>query len=276
MNLHEALADELYVAWRDRLPVAPPTQRFRALEEEDAYRVQSLWMERRAREERPPGAPGTTAQGDHHDLALGYKVGLTSLAVQRQLGVDRPDFGVLLPSMAIAAGRAQPADALIAPKVEAEIAFLIGRPLPERPVRAWDILRATEAVAPAIEVIDSRVADWKIRFEDTIADNASSAAFVIGNQLTDPRSLDLRVEGMALRKGGQTLSTGAGAACLGHPLEAVAWLANTLRSHNNGVHRLRPGHIVLSGALGPTLPASAGDVFDASFGTLGSVSLRFT
>lgn len=203
---------------------------------------------------------------------VGSKIGLTSKAVQQQLGVDQPDSGMLFADMTVDEGDIVPGGRLLQPKVEAEIAFILGRDLDQEQPSSAEVVRAIDSVLPAIEIVDSRISDWKISITDTIADNASSGLFVLG---TTPRrldGLDLRLSGMVLERGGEPISFGAGAACLGHPLNAVRWLADRM------VHLGRPlhaGDVVLSGALGPMYSATAGDRFEAHISGLGSVRVGF-
>ncbi|KQX17426.1 MULTISPECIES: 2-keto-4-pentenoate hydratase [unclassified Sphingomonas] len=203
---------------------------------------------------------------------VGRKIGLTAKAVQAQLGVDQPDFGALFADMRIAdGGRLDPARA-IQPKVEAEIAFVLGRDIADPDPSIDAIGAAIDHVVAAIEIVDSRIADWKISFADTVADNGSSAFFVLGD---DPRpfaGLDLYSCGMVLEINGDIASIGAGAACLGHPLNAVQWLARTLASRGEP---LRAGDILLSGALGPMVALTPGDAVRTRIGGLGSCTFSY-
>jgi 2-keto-4-pentenoate hydratase len=197
---------------------------------------------------------------------VGRKIGLTAKAVQAQLGVDRPDFGVLFDDMAVDEGGMLPASAL-QPKVEAEVALVMARDLDDPRASLQQVSAAIAYAVPAIEIVDSRIADWKITFADTVADNASAAAFVLG---TEPRllaGLDLKTCGMVLEVNGVIASLGAGAACLGHPLHAAVWLARTLAERGEP---LCAGDIVLTGALGPMVAIAPGVVVRASIGGLGS------
>jgi 2-oxopent-4-enoate/cis-2-oxohex-4-enoate hydratase len=247
--------DELYQALIDREPIAPLSARESELTVSDAYQIQQRLMARRA-------AP--------NDRRIGRKIGLTSLAVQRALGVDQPDFGELLGSM-VSAGAVQTAE-LIQPRAEGEIAFLLRRDLAGPGVTAAAVLHATELVLPCFEICDSRIRDWKIKLVDTVADNASAGRFVLGGSGRDPRQVDLVTCGMVIRKNGAVACTGAGAAALGSPVNCVAWLANTLGNLGGG---LAAGEIVLSGALGPMLPVKAGDSLELSIGALGGASCWF-
>jgi 2-keto-4-pentenoate hydratase len=205
---------------------------------------------------------------------VGRKVGLTSAAVQRQLGVDQPDFGMLFADMAVDSGAEVAAGAMLQPRVEAEIAFVLGRGLQMPEPTLADLLLAADYALPAIEIVDSRIAGWDIGITDTVADNASSGMFVLGTtprRLDDP-ALDLRLAGMVLERHGEPLVFGAGAACLGHPLHALRWLAATMVRVGRP---LAAGEVVLSGALGPMLPAAPGDHFEARISGLGTVAVGF-
>lgn len=203
---------------------------------------------------------------------VGAKVGLTSEAVQRQLGVDQPDFGMLLADMAVPDGAEVPAGRLLQPKVEAEVAFVLGASLPQPEVTTVDVIRAVEFLLPAIEIADCRIADWDITIVDTVADNAAAGLFVLGTQPRRLSDVDLRTCGMVLEQAGEPVSVGAGAACLGNPLHAVAWLAGTLAAAGDP---LQAGDVVLSGALGPMVPVTPGADYEARISGLGSVRVRF-
>lgn len=223
-----------------------------------AYAVQDVVTERRVR---------------GGERVVGRKIGLTSPAVQQQLGVDRPDFGVLFDSMAHEGGATIAAGGLMQPRVEAEIAFVLGADLAEGPLDAAQVRAATDHVVAALEVCGSRIRDWDISFGDTVADNASGAAFVLGS---DRRSLDdvvpAKVE-MSMSIDGEEVSTGNGAACLGDPVEAVVWLARTARDLGEP---LRAGQVILSGALGPMRPVVAGQRVTATLTGLGTVAVDFS
>jgi len=256
-ELIQSIAKELRTAEEQRSPVAPVATRFGELTVADAYGVQLANVELRL------------AGGDR---ILGRKIGLTSLAMQTQLGVDQPDYGHLLASMTVPNGGAVPTGELIAPRIELEVAFLLGRDLEGPGVTTADVLAATEAVFPSLEIIDSRIADWKIGLVDTIADNASSGRFVMPSRLTPVRDLDLRLIGGIMEINGVLTSWSCGAAALGDPAACVAWLANALAAYGG---RLGAGEILLSGALDKSVPVKAGDVVRAEFDRLGSASVRF-
>ena len=199
---------------------------------------------------------------------VGHKVGLTSPAVQQQLGVDRPDFGVLFDDMDVSAADPVPVGGLLQPRIEAEVAFLIGADL----TGEGSVRDAVVAMAPALEIVDSRIAGWDISIADTIADNASSGLFVLGAARVPLRDLEpVRVE-MEMIVDGQVVSKGSGAACLGDPLAALAWLAKAARDHGDP---LRAGQVVLSGALGPMVPVTPGMRVAATLTGLGTVTTRF-
>jgi 2-keto-4-pentenoate hydratase len=222
-----------------------------------AYAVQAAW------------AASQVAAGDR---VVGRKIGLTNPAVQAQLGVDQPDFGTLLSTMDCPPGAPISPGRLLQPKIEAEVAFVLARDLDAPDIGPDDVLAATASVVAALEIVDSRIADWDISIVDTVADNASSGLFTLGPEWRPPGGLDLAACSMRLWRDGEEVSTGSGAACLGHPAVAVAWLAGTARSYG---HPLRAGEIVLSGALGPMVPVQAGDRFTAEIGGLGSATAVF-
>jgi 2-keto-4-pentenoate hydratase len=203
---------------------------------------------------------------------VGRKIGLTAASVRRQLGVDQPDYGMLFADMALADGDCVEPGRVLQPKVEAEVAFVLGRPLDDEQVTMTDMLSAVDYALPAIEIVGSRIAAWNIRLADTIADNASSGLFVLGSSPRSIRDIDLALCGAVIERRGEPVSTGAGAACMGNPLKAALWLARTMV--RNG-RPLRAGDIILSGALGPMVQANAGDRFEARINGLGSVSIDF-
>lgn len=203
---------------------------------------------------------------------VGRKIGLTSQAVQTQLGVDRPDYGVLFDDMMIPNGGEVFRSRMLQPKAEAEVAIILSRDLNNPMATAEDVLAASECAIAAIEIVDSRIADWKITFADTVADNGSSAFFVLGDDRKPLAGLDLYTCGMALEVNDAVVSVGAGAACLGHPLVAAAWLARTLAGKGEG---LKAGDVLLTGALGPVAVIYPGDVVVAKIGGLGRVSFTY-
>ena len=256
-NKINAYGDELYQALLDRSPVAPLTEREPAITIADAYQIQLRMIERRVK-------AGETI--------VGKKIGVTSKVVMQMLNVDQPDFGQMTSGMVFSEGEAIRADSMIAPRAEAEVAFVLKRDLLGPGVTAADVLRATDFVVPCFEIVDSRIRDWKIRIQDTVADNASCGVLTLGGVRKSPRQLDLALAGMVLEKNGDIVSTSAGAAVQGSPVNAVAWLANTLG--RLGIP-LKAGEIILSGSQSPLIPIKAGDNLHCSVGGLGGTSVRF-
>jgi 2-oxopent-4-enoate hydratase len=265
-----ALAAALDSAERERAAIPPLTDTLQGLTIQDAYAIQAAWLRRKL---------ASNAQ-----LSLvGRKVGLTARAMQEQLGVNEPDFGFLLNHMLVPDGGSIPRGDLILPRVEPEIAFYLARDLRGPGLSAADVLTATQAVAPALEIVDSRIADWKIKLQDTVADNGSSARAVVGPPVpyvelkeAEPKkaeSLDLAAVVVTLRRNGEQVGEGAGAAVLGHPAEAVAWLANALANFGEW---LRAGDVVLPGAMCASVFANAGETFEATYTGLGKVGVRFS
>jgi len=262
-----ALAEKLRIAEENKVAIGKMSDDAPDLTVEDAYAIQNLTLLRR----RSSGLHGRPAR------LVGRKVGITSKAVQEWLQVNEPDFGFLLDDMEVKDGGTCARADLLQPRIEGEIAFVLKRDIPGcfqvGGVTNADVVAATDFVVPALEIIDSRVKDWKIAYRDTVADNASSARYVVGTSPVRLDGIDLPLCGMSLKKNGRVLSTGAGAACLGNPVTAVSWLANTLTRLGSP---LRPGDLVLSGALGPVLPVEAGDFFELDVAHIGHCSVRFT
>jgi 2-keto-4-pentenoate hydratase len=249
-------ARALYDARRDRLQIKPFTDDDPTLGMADGYAVQKELVDL------------ILADGD---TIIGYKVGLTSKPMQRMIGVNSPDYGPVLGSTVYADGDAVSLSRFIQPKIEAEIVFVLGERLQGPGVTVVDAHRATRGVAAAMEIVDSRFEDWRIKLADTVADLASNGAVAVSSRIVPLDGLDTRLVGMTLTRSGELTDTGAGAAALGDPLAVVAWLANTLGEH--GV-ALEPGHLVMTGALHAAVPMSAGDVFRADFDRLGPVTVR--
>lgn len=203
---------------------------------------------------------------------VGRKAGLTAKAVQTQLGVDQPDFGVLFEDMRIADGGLLDPAKCLQPKAEAEIAFVLGADLPSSATTSDQVASAVATVHAAIEIVDSRIADWKITFADTVADNGSSAFFVLSNDGKSLPGLDLWTAGMVMEINGAIVSTGVGAAALGHPLNAAAWLARTLAERGEP---LKAGDVLLAGALGPMVALQPGDQVRAIVGGIGACSFYY-
>lgn len=254
----EEAARRLRTAQAERRPCPPVRDVLLSATIADAYEVQRANMAVAVEEGR---------------RVVGWKIGLTAPVVQQQLGVDQPDFGVLFADCAYGDEMPIPRSSLLQPRVEAEVAFVLDRELPDPPITSVDVLRATAFLLPAIEVVDSRIADWDITIVDTVADNASSGVFVLGPKPTLPTDVDLRAVRMTLSREGTVVGDGSGAACLGHPVNAVVWLANTLAAMGT---RLRAGDVVLSGALGAMVPVPDETVtFEAALEGLGTVRAAF-
>ena len=251
-------ARALHEARRTRVPVAPFTDADPTLGMAEGYAIQRELLDL------------LLADGER---VVGRKVGLTSTAMQRMIGVDSPDHGPVLASTVYRDGDALPLDRFIAPKVEAEIVFVMGERLLGPGVGPTDAARAVAGVAASMEIVDSRIADWRIKLADTVADLASNGAVAVSSRVVPLEGLDTRLIGMTLTRNGELVDTGAGAAALGDPLAVVAWLANVLGEH--GV-ALEPGHLVMTGALHAAVPMAAGEVWRAEFDRLGPVSIRVT
>ncbi|MBL4894845.1 MAG: fumarylacetoacetate hydrolase family protein, partial [Emcibacter sp.] len=203
---------------------------------------------------------------------VGRKTGLTAKSVQAQLGVGQPDFGMLYADMAYADGEDVPLDRLLQPKVEGEIAFVLKEDLDQEQMTITDVMRAIDYAVAAIEIVGSRIADWNIKIMDTVADNASSGLYVLGTEPRQLSELDLHLCGMVIEHQGEPVSTGAGAACLGNPLNATLWLAKTMVKVGRP---LKAGDTILSGALGPMVPVTGPGVYELRISGLGSVRASF-
>jgi len=253
----QAAARALRRARAERQPIAPLSATFGLAGIDAAYAVAEL------------NTQSALAEGRR---VLGKKVGLTSRAVQQQLGVSQPDFGILLDDMEFLDGDEVPMSRLAQPKIEAEVAFIVGRDL-TGPAPSWAEFLASLAYAlPALEIVDSAIADWKITLVDTVADNASSALYVLGQEPVAIGQLAGSELGMRMSVDGHVASVGSAAACLGHPLRAAYWLARTMAVRGQP---LRAGEVILSGALGPMAVVKAGDQVQAHIGGLGSCSVSF-
>ena len=253
----EKYGDELYEALVNRKAVAPLTDREADITIEDAYQIQQRMIQRRL---------------DTGETIIGKKIGVTSKVVMDMLKVDQPDFGMMTSGMVFNEGEAIDTSTMIAPRAEAEVAFVLKSDLQGPGVTAADVLRATECVVPCFEIVDSRIQDWKIKIQDTVADNASCGVLVLGGLRKSPRDIDLALAGMVLEKNGEVISTSTGAAVQGSPVNAVAWLTNTLG--RLGIP-LKAGEVILSGSQSPLVPVKAGDSLVCSVGGLGSTSVRF-
>lgn len=256
-TLHAELGDTLYRAWRERTPIAPFSARADGLPIADAYRVQQHFVARRI---------------EAGETIVGKKIGVTSQVVQDMLDVRQPDFGVLLSGMHYVAGEEIAIDTLIQPRAEGEIAFYLKQDLRGPGVTREAVLAATESVGACFEIVDSRIRDWAIRIGDTVADNASCGVYVLGDERVAPDALDLAACRMTLDKNGRRVAEGVGAAALGHPADAVAWLANTLGEL--GVPLLA-GEVVLSGSLAALIPVARGDALEMYIEGIGGCSVRF-
>lgn len=251
------LAAELAEAERTRVPIAPLTAAHPGIDVVDAYEIQLINIGRRV-------ADGA--------VVVGHKVGLSSEAMQTMMGVDEPDYGHLLADMEVFEDVPVPAGRYLFPRVEVEVGFVLADDLPGAGCTEDDVLAATAAFAPAIELIDSRITDWKIGLCDTIADNASSAGFVLGADRVSPKDVDIQRIDAVLTRNGEVVAEGRSDAVLGNPVTAVAWLARKVDSF--GV-RLKAGDIVLPGSCTRAIDAHPGDEFVADFAGLGSVRLSF-
>ena len=250
-------ADLLLDAYRTRKPIDPLTELYPGIGFDDSYEIQVLQIAQRLR-------AGATVKG--------HKVGLTSMAMQRQMGVDQPDYGHLLSDMFYLENVAIPADTFLQPRVEPEVAFVLKRPLSGPGVTIAQAIAAVDFVLPSLELIDSRIRDWKIGILDTIADNASSGGVVLGSTPVPLEAVDLRRSGCVLHRNGEVVGTGAGGAVLGSPLNSLVWLANTLGVR--GV-TLEAGHVILPGSITASMAVGPGDTCTATFAGIGSVTARF-
>ena len=257
VQTRDELAADLAEAERTRVPIAPLTDRNPTIDVVDAYEIQLINIRQRVAE----GA-----------RVVGHKVGLSSKAMQQMMGVDEPDYGHLLDEMQAFEDTPVKAGSYLYPRVEVEVGFVLAEDLPGAECTEDDVLAATAAFAPSIELIDTRITDWKIKLCDTIADNASSAGFVLGAGRVAPETVDIQSIDAVLTRNGEVVASGRSDAVLGNPVTAVAWLARKVESF--GV-RLRKGDIVLPGSCTRAIDARPGDHFVAEFDGLGSVRLTF-
>ena len=257
-DVRREAAAALAAAERDRRPIPPLRETHPDIDVVDAYEVQLLNIRQRLA---------------HGAEVRGHKVGLSSRAMQEMMGVDEPDYGHLLSDMAVSEDRPVSASRYCYPRIEVEVGFILGATLPGEGCTERDVLAATEAVAPAIELIDSRIRDWDIRICDTIADNASSAGYVLGPDRVKPADIDLRTIDARLLRNGEQVASGRSDAVLGDPVTAVAWLARKVAAF--GV-TLEAGHVILPGSVHRAIDVRAGDDFEAVLDGLGTVRLSFT
>ena len=251
-----AKARALYDARRTRVPIPPFTDEDPTLGMADGYAIQRELIDL------------LLADGDR---IVGHKVGLTSKPMQKMVGVDSPDYGPVLASTVYRDGDTIPASRFIAPKIEAEIVFVIGERLEGPGVTVTQAHAAIAGAVAAMEIVDSRIADWRIKLADTVADLASNGAMATSSRIVPITDIDPRLVGMTLTRNGELIDTGAGAAALGDPVAVVAWLANVLGG--DGV-ALEPGHLIMTGALHAAVPMTPGDVFRAEFDRLGPITVR--
>ena len=252
----EEAANRLINSLESGVPCAPVRELIGETDIAAAYEIQRLVNQHRIA---------------HGAVVVGSKIGLTSFAVQKQLGVDQPDFGLIFADTQVENGGTLPIEAVIQPKAEAEVAFVLKESL-DGEITEESVANAVDYAVAAIEIVGSRVLNWDIRITDTVADNASASHFVLGDRPVKLSEVALHEVGMKLYKNGQLVSEGNGAACLGSPLKALQWLAETMKSFGNP---LQKGDVVLSGALGPMVAAEKGDVFEADIDVLGKVTFGF-
>jgi len=256
-HLRAEAADRLLTAYSTRKPIEPLLDTYPDIVGADSYEIQLLQIARRL-------ADGATVKG--------HKVGLTSVAMQRQMKVNQPDYGHLLSDMFYPENMPIAATEFLQPRVEPEVAFVLKKPLRGPGVTVAEAIAAVDFVLPALEIIDSRIRDWKIGIIDTIADNASSGGVVLGSTPVSVFDVDLRRSGCVLNRNAEIVGTGAGGAVLGSPLSSLMWLANTVGAR--GVV-LEAGHVILPGSITASVGVAPGDTFTATFAGIGSVTARF-
>lgn len=254
---YQNLADMLWEAEERQRQIQQLTDIYPEMTVEDAYRIQLVNVRRRL---------------EAGEKLVGMKIGLTSQGMQKLLHVDVPDYGHLFAGMLLKEGQVCRTSEMIQPKVEGELSFCLNKPLKGPGVTVADVYEATSYVVPSLEIVDSRIKDWKVALQDTIADNGSSARFVIGGRMTPIEQVDMRLTGMTLEKNGELINSGTTAEVWGNPAAAVACLANMLAEF--GIE-LKSGSIVMAGALTTAVPVSAGDTVTATFAGMGSVTVRF-
>lgn len=253
----KVISEELYDAGNEKTPIEPLVNRFPEMTIDCAYKIQLENVRRRVSE---------------GERIIGKKIGLTSYSMQKLLGVFEPDYGHILNTMVLLRNELS-LSTVIQPKGEGEIAFVLKESIKGPGITSTDVIRATDFVMPAIEIIDSRVRDWKIKIEDTVADNASSAFMLVGAKALPIHEVDMFSTEMVFCKNGEIVSTGAAAAVMGNPVNAVTWLVNKLSEFGAGVER---GEIILSGALTAAVDLKENDVVEVVFDRLGAASLRVT
>jgi len=249
--------NELYQAFVNKTTVAPLTEREADITIEDAYQIQQQMVNRRL---------------DAGETIVGKKIGVTSKAVQNLIGVDQPDFGQLTSGMFFYEGEDISLGNLIQPKAEAEVAFILKKDLIGPGITAIDVIAATDYVVPCFEIVDSRITDWKIKIQDTVADNASCGVFILGKTKIKLTDIDLNLAGMLLERDGELVETSVGAAVQGGPVNAVVWLANTLGKLGLP---FRAGEVILSGSQSSLVPAIVGESLRCTVGGLGSCEINF-
>jgi 2-keto-4-pentenoate hydratase len=254
---HNEIAENLFKAEKERVQIGKITDIYPEMTVEDAYEIQ---LENVAKK---------VAAGEK---VIGMKIGLTSKAMQNLLNANEPDYGHLTDKMLLLEGEICRIDELIQPKVEGELSFCLEKTLRGPGVTIADVYNATSWVVPSFEIVDSRIKDWKITLPDTIADNGSSARFVLGSRMTPISAVDMRLVGMTMEKNGELVNSGTGAEVWGNPAAAVAWLANKLSAFNI---ELKAGSIIMAGALTAAQPAKRGDSFTVSFYGMGSLTVKF-